>query len=75
MPKIKCSIPKRLKEKGVRPQDVSWDLRISLNTAKRYFDEDEVNNMDSVSFPVLSGFCKFFGCGVGDLFEYAPEVE
>ena len=62
---MKCHLSTMMGKKKVRIADVSRDLDINRGTITRLYDE----TASRIELDVVEKLCKYFECGVGDLFE------
>jgi putative transcriptional regulator len=63
---IKCHLSKIMGEKKLKISDLATATNINRGTITRLYKE----TFTRVEIEVIEQLCKFFNCGVGDLFEY-----
>lgn len=71
--RIKNKTPDILKAKGLGVYDLHYGARIVLNTAKRWADEDDAQNIQQIDLDTVLAICEFLGVTVGDIFEIIEE--
>lgn len=65
---IKCHLSRLMGEKKLKIIDVARDTGINRGTITRLYQE----TAERVDLEVVDRLCKYFSCGVADLFEYLP---
>ena len=66
---IKCHLSKMMGERKLKISDLSVATGINRGTITRLYKE----TFTRVEIDVVEQLCKFFECGVGDLFEYVED--
>ena len=68
---IRCHFARMLGERKLKIADVSRDTGINRGTLTRlYYETTERYEVD-----VLDKLCRYFGCQLGELLEYAEDEE
>ena len=65
---IKYHLSRLMGEKKLKVIDVARDTGINRGTITRLYQE----TAERVDLEVVDRLCKYFGCGIADLFEYVP---
>ncbi|WP_018950951.1 helix-turn-helix transcriptional regulator [Thioalkalivibrio sp. AKL12] len=63
---IKCHLSRLMGERKLKISDVARDTGINRGTITRLYQETATR----VELDVVDSLCAYFGCQVGDLFEY-----
>lgn len=70
MLRIKNKIPKLLSERGISAKELMWGARISLNTAKRWVQQEEVDKIESFDRGVIESIATMLDVkDISELFE------
>ncbi|MGY4877848.1 helix-turn-helix domain-containing protein [Vreelandella aquamarina] len=65
---IKCHLSRIMGERKLKITDVARDTGVNRGTITRLYHE----TASRVELEVIEALCRYFGCEVGDLFEYLP---
>lgn len=66
---IKCHFSRILGERKLKIADVARDTGINRGTLTRLYQE----SAERVELEVVDSLCRYFGCEVGDLFEFVSK--
>ena len=66
---IKCHLSRLLGERKLKITDLANDTGINRGTITRLYHE----TASRVELDVIDELCRYFGCQVGELFEYIEE--
>lgn len=66
---IKCHLSRLMGERKLKISDVARDTGLHRNTITLLYQETSVR----VDIEAMDKLCKYFGVGVGDLFEYVAD--
>ncbi|MGM0982154.1 MAG: helix-turn-helix domain-containing protein [Pseudomonadota bacterium] len=66
---IKCHLSRLLGERKLKITDLARDTGINRGTITRLYHE----TASRVELEVIDDLCRYFGCQVGELFEYIEE--
>ena len=66
---IRCHLPTLLERKGLRIAELARETGLNRSTITALCR----NSATRVELPVVDRLCRYFGCRVGDLFEYVPD--
>lgn len=66
---IKCHLARMMGERKLKITDVARDTGLNRNTVTLLYKE----TAQRVDFVALEALCRYFDCGVGELFELADE--
>jgi hypothetical protein len=53
-------VPELLASHGIDATQLHWDIRIALNTAKRWADQDEAQLLERLDVDILLGLAELF---------------
>lgn len=67
---IKCNLCTFMGNNRMKIQDVCDKTGLARNTVGNLY-KDSVSRVD---YNTMSKLCELFGCGVGELFEYVPDM-
>jgi DNA-binding Xre family transcriptional regulator len=70
---LKIKVPEILKEKGLDIEDLRWGARLSLNTAKRWANEDEAQQIEQLDKDTLVNIAEYLNVKIDDLLEIVDE--
>lgn len=68
---IKCHLSRIMGERKLKITDVARDTGVNRGTITRLYHE----TASRVELEVIEALCGYFGCDVGDLFEYQPNSD
>lgn len=68
---IKCHLSRLLGERKLKITDLARDTGINRGTITRLYHE----TASRVELEVIDELCRYFGCEVGELFEYIEDPE
>ena len=68
-------VPELLKEKGLDVEDLRWGARMSLNTAKRWADTEEVKQIEQLDKETLVNIAVYLNANIGDLLEIVDKED
>lgn len=71
--KLINKVPELLKAKGLGFEDLRWGAKTSLNTAKRWADYDEAQDIDRIDVETVVNIAEFLDVGIADMFEIVEE--
>ena len=71
--RIMNNVPELLNEKGLTASDLHYGARITINTAKRWADSKEAQEINQYDPDTLVAICGFLEVGIGDLFTIVDE--
>jgi len=63
---VKCHLSRLMGERKLKVSDVARDTGINRGTLTRLYHE----TAERVDLEVMDQLCRYFGCSVGELFEY-----
>lgn len=66
---VRCHLSVLLERKGLRIAELARETRLNRSTITALCK----NSATRVELPVMDRLCCYFGCRVGDLFEYVPD--
>ena len=66
---ICCHLPALLERKGLKIAELAREIGLNRSTITALCK----NLATRVELPVVDRLCQYFGCSVGELFEYVPE--
>ena len=66
---IRCHLPALLEHTGLKIAEVACQTGLNRSTITALCR----NSATRVELPVVDRLCRYFGCRVGDLFEYVPD--
>lgn len=66
---IRCHLSRLMGERKLKIVDVARATDLHRNTVTLLYREEAVR----VDLEAMDRLCRFFGCGVADLFEYVPD--
>lgn len=67
---IKCHLSRLMGEKKLKIVDVAREAGVNRGTITRLYHE----TASRVELDVIEALCRYFGCEVGDLFEFVDET-
>lgn len=67
---IKCHLSRLMGERKLKISDVARDTGLHRNTITLLYQETSAR----VDLEAMEKLCKYFGVGVGDLFEFVPDA-
>ena len=68
---VRCHLSRFMGERKMKIVDVAREAGLHRNTVTLLYNE----TANRVEVDTMNRLCKFFGCAVGDLFEYVPDEE
>lgn len=71
--RIKNNVPELLKERRLTVNDLHYGARITANTARRWADSNEAQEINQYDPDTLVAICGFLGVDIGDLFTIVDE--
>ena len=66
-------VPEILKAKGLDVEDLRWGARMSLNTAKRWANPEEVAHIEQIDKDTLVNVAVFLQVSIADLLEIVDD--
>ncbi len=66
---IKCNLSRLMGERKLKIADLARETGINRGTVTRLYHE----TAERVDLEAMDTLCKFFGCKVGDIFEFIPD--
>ena len=66
---IRCRLAALLERKGLKVAEVARRTGLNRSTITALYK----NSAARVELPVMDRLCRYFGCSVGDLFEYVRD--
>jgi putative transcriptional regulator len=66
---IKCHLSRLMGERKLKISDVARDTGLHRNTITLLYQETSAR----VDLEAMDQLCKYFGVGVGELFEFVPD--
>ena len=66
-------VPEILKDKGLDVEDLRWGARLSLNTAKRWADPEEVSQIEQIDKDTLVNVATYLDVNIEDLLEIVDD--
>ena len=73
MGRIKIKVPEILEARNLSHQDLMYGARIAINTAKRYADAEEADNIEMIDLDTIYAISKFLDVGIDDLLEIVDD--
>lgn len=67
---IKCHLSRLMGERKMKIIDVARATGLNRNTVTLLYDETATR----IDIETINQLCKLFGCSVGELFEFLPDV-
>ena len=65
---VRCHLSELLERRGVKIAELAREIGLNRSTITALCK----NSATRVELPVVDRLCRYFGCRVGDLFEYVP---
>ena len=66
---IKCYLSRHMGDRKVKIAELARELDVNRSTISALYHE----TAQLVDLKVMEKLCEYFGCGVGDLFEYRKD--
>lgn len=71
--KLLNKVPEILKARGMDDKDLMYGARITVNTAKRWADPEEAQNIDRIDLETIISIATFLDASIEDLLEIVDD--